>query len=69
MSGIYFTTMALLVLTGYYLSQQRAQGVSREVGGANMHSLPAYHGLYAATLIFLPMLLVFAIGAPIVDRC
>ncbi len=68
MSGIYFTTMALLVLTGYYLSQQRAQGVSREVGGANMHSLPAYHGLYAATLIFLPMLLVFAIGAPIIDR-
>lgn len=68
MSGIYFTTMALLVLTGFFLSRSRAQGVARESGGALLHSLPVYHGLYAAALIFVPMLLVFAIGTPILDR-
>ena len=68
MSGIYFTTMALLVLAGFYLSQTRAQGVAREPGTGLLHSLPVYHGLYTAALIFVPMLAVYAFGAPIVDR-
>ena len=68
MSGIYFTTMAVLVLVGFFLSQKRASGVLREGAAGSLHSLPIYHGLYTAALIFAPMLLVFAVGAPLLDR-
>ncbi|MBL8567388.1 MAG: phosphate ABC transporter permease subunit PstC [Hyphomicrobiaceae bacterium] len=68
MSGIYFTTMAVLVLAGFYLSSRRAVGVSREASAGSLHSLPVYHGLYTAALVFVPMLLVFAVGAPLLDR-
>lgn len=69
MSGIYFATMALLVLASFLAARQRAQGIARGAGtAAALHSLPSYHGLYTASLAFAPMLLVFMIGMPLVDR-
>jgi len=68
MSGMYFTIMAALVLVGFFLAQKRASGVQREVAAGSLHSLPIYHGLYTAALTFAPMLLVYAIGAPLLER-
>ena len=65
MSGIYFSLLAILVLTGFFLGRSRASAVA---GGklADLHSLPSYHGLFAGSSIFIPMLILFAIGAPLI---
>ena len=65
MTGIYFALLATLVLTGYFLGRSRAVAIS---GGklSGLHSLPAYHGLYASSSVFIPMLVVFMIGAPLI---
>ncbi len=68
MSGIYFTTMAALVLISFFLAQNRARAVAYQGVGGSLHSLPIYHGLYTAALVFAPMLLAFAIGAPLLDH-
>ncbi len=69
MSGLYFATIAVLSLAGFLLVRSRAQAIATVSGGrASLHSLPLYHGLLAAALVMLPMLAVFAIGAPVVSR-
>lgn len=65
MSGIYFSVLAILVFVGYFLGRSRATSVA---GGklSELHSLPAYHGLITGSSVLIPMLLVFAIGAPLI---
>jgi phosphate transport system permease protein len=62
MAGWYALVVVALFLTGYVLASARARAVA---GGnyAGMHSLPAYHGLYTASLAFLPALLCFLAGS------
>ena len=79
MSGLYFASLAALMLMAFFTVQNRARalaagGVSDHgLGSApqprlTLHSLPIYHGLLAATLVLLPMLIVFAIGMPLVTK-
>ena len=69
MAGYYFLTLAVLVLIGFFLGRYRASAVATAAGGrAVLHSLPAYHGLFTVAAVFVPMLLVFAIGAPVIGR-
>lgn len=67
MIGQYFLLLALLVIIGYFLSRSRARSVA---GGnfAAMHSLPEYHGLYTSALVMAPMLVIIAIGAPVLSN-
>jgi phosphate transport system permease protein len=67
MSGIYFATMALLVLVAFFVARSRAAALPAATPGA-LHSLPTYHGLYAAAAVFVPMLLIFAIGMPVLGK-
>lgn len=66
MSAIYFSVLALLVLTAFFVVRSRAQSVRSTAG--TLHSLPSYHGLLAAGLVLVPMLIVYAIGSAIVAR-
>lgn len=67
MAGYYFLTLAVLLLAAFFIGRLRAVSVA---GGnfAEMHSLPAYHGLLLAAMVLVPMLLVFGVGAPLVSR-
>jgi len=64
MALLFLVLLALLSASAYWVSRSRAH---RVVGGriAALHSLPAYHGLLAASLALLAMILVFAIGMPL----
>ena len=65
MTAIYFVTLACLVVGGYFLAARRASALRTEPGQL-IHSLPTYHGLLAAVSLIVPMVLVFAIGTPLV---
>jgi phosphate transport system permease protein len=69
MSGIYFATLALLVLAGFFLVRSRAAAMSVAAPRQHVliHSLPLYHGLLASTLVLFSMLLVYAVGTPILS--
>ncbi len=67
MTAIYFLTLACLVVAGYFIAAKRAQSLRAGPGGA-LHSLPTYHGLLAAVALIVPMILVFAIGTPLVKQ-
>jgi phosphate transport system permease protein len=67
MSGYYFVTMAVLVLIAFFVSRSRA-GRLLKGGAGQLHSLPNYHGLFAASAVFVPMLLIYAAGVPLLDR-
>jgi phosphate transport system permease protein len=62
MAGWYAMVAVAVMLAGYVLASQRARAIA---GGnyAGMHSLPSYHGLYTASLAFLPAVLVFFAGS------
>jgi phosphate transport system permease protein len=69
MAGYYFLTLAVLVIAGFIAGRRRAQGFTGTKGRTPvLHSLPTYHGLFAAAMIFVPMLVVFVVGAPVVTR-
>jgi phosphate transport system permease protein len=67
MSGYYFVTMAVLVLAAFYVSRSRA-GRLIKGGAKQLHSLPNYHGFFAASAVLVPMLAVYAVGVPLLDR-
>ncbi len=69
MSSVYFISLALLAITGFYIAKHRAAAVfaTTDAAPGSMHSLPAYHGLLAASAAFVPMLFVYAVGAPILQ--
>jgi phosphate transport system permease protein len=61
MAGWYALVAVALFIAGYIMARGRARAVA---GGdyAGMHSLPTYHGLYTASLAFLPTIVIFLIG-------
>jgi phosphate transport system permease protein len=65
MSGLYFATLAGIVLLAFFLGRRQAVAVSGP-GKSVLHSLPAYHGLLAATVVLTAMVVVYAVGAPLV---
>lgn len=67
MALLFWPTLLAAVLAAFYLGRQRAAQVA---GGSLsvLHSLPVYHGLLAAAVAFVPMLLVFVIGSAIVSQ-
>jgi phosphate transport system permease protein len=67
MSGYYFATMALLVLVAFFVARSRAAALPGKLQGS-LHSLPSYHGLFAAAAVFVPMLVIYAIGAPLLGK-
>jgi phosphate transport system permease protein len=68
MSGIYFLVMAAFLVAAYFVGRGRAVALAGSKGPALLHSLPAYHGMLTATCVLVPMLLVYAIGAPLLYK-
>ncbi len=66
MTVVYFTALALLTLSAYVLASRRSVALSST--GVRLHSLPAYHGLLAISLVIVPMLLIWAVGTPLVSQ-
>jgi phosphate transport system permease protein len=64
MSWLYFTTLAGLVLLAFFAGRGRA-AVAAGSGRGILHSLPAYHGLLASAAVFVAMLVVYLVGAPV----
>jgi phosphate transport system permease protein len=66
-AGYYFLTMAVLVIASYVLGRTRAISVANgRLSG--LHSLPSYHGMLAAAVVLVPMLLAYLVGAPVLSR-
>ena len=66
MNWIYFTALAGLVVLGFVMARSRAAAVA----GAKysvLHSLPAYHGLLAASAVLTAMVIVYVIGMPLTE--
>ena len=68
MSGLYFLTMAVLMVGAYFLGRSRASGLVRSGAAASLHSLPQYHGLLPMSAVITIMLVVFGIGSVLVGR-
>lgn len=66
MAVTYISTLVVLMLVGFGLGRMRAQSLTQ--GGIRLHSLPDYHGAMVAIGILVPMLVVFAIGAPLTGK-
>ncbi len=62
MVSIYLIGLVLLVATGFLFGRSRAAVLA---GAGEIHSRPNYHGAYVALGIFIPMLILLAIGAPV----
>lgn len=67
MTTAYFLILALLTVSLFMVGRQRASSIAG-ADPASLHSLPSYHGMFLAALIVLPMLLIFAVGAPLAER-
>jgi phosphate transport system permease protein len=61
MTWTFLLVLAALVFLGYFAGQSRARQL-RTSDGAGLHSLPIYHGLFLAAAVFVPMLLIGAVG-------
>ena len=69
MVELYVLTLAALVVVGFFAGRLRASALlSGSDRGQLLHSLPAYHGLFTAALVLVSMLLVLAIGAPLLKH-
>ena len=68
MAGLYFVTLAVLVLAAFFAGRSRARGLALSAGSRSLHSLPVYHGLLAAVAVLVPMLVVYVIATPVVGR-
>jgi phosphate transport system permease protein len=66
MAASYFLAALALVAAAYVTVRSRAMAVA---GGqpSVLHSLPAYHGMYTATIVLVALLLVWVIGSPLVS--
>lgn len=67
MIGLYFLTLAVLVIAAFVLARARALAVS-PARNQSLHSLPSYHGLLAAAAALLPMLALYPIGMMAADN-
>ena len=68
MASIYFPLLALLTAIAYFFARSRASAFAYGKSSNAAHSLPVYHGLFIASVIFLVMLLLYAVGAPLVEN-
>src|SRR5262245_36673759 len=70
MASIYFLSLAILAVAGFVIGRTRAGAIASSVPRTTgmLHSLPSYHGLLTATAAFVPMLLIFVIGAPLLQK-
>jgi phosphate transport system permease protein len=67
MSSIYFAALVALALAAFFLGRSRAVAVAGQAKGITMHSLPAYHGLLAASSVFIAMAVAYAVGMPLTE--
>ena len=67
MTGFYALALVVLTLASFFAARGRAIAFGAS-GGARLHSMPVYHGLLAAFAVVGSMLIVYAIGAPLVMR-
>jgi phosphate transport system permease protein len=67
MSSIYLAALVALVLTAFLSGRRRAAAMAGHAKGITMHSLPAYHGLLAASFVLVAMAAVYALGAPLTE--
>ena len=69
MTTLAFALLLIATSLGYVLNRSAARGLSRD--GTRLHSLPGYHGLYAALWVLVPvlaLLLVFLVlRGPVLD--
>jgi phosphate transport system permease protein len=65
MTVAYFAVLTALTAAAYFLASRRSLAMAT-TGSLRLHSLPAYHGLLAASAVLLPMLLIFVAGNGIV---
>jgi phosphate transport system permease protein len=65
MVAVYFLTLAVLVAGAFVIGRSKAVSVGRG-NYAQMHSLPTYHGLLLSAMVFVPMILIFIVGNPLV---
>jgi phosphate transport system permease protein len=61
---LYLSGLALLVVVGFMFGRSRAAVAERNT---QLHSRPPYHGAYVAICVFIPTVLLFAVGLPVAD--
>lgn len=70
MTGLAFTILFVALIAGYLVNLYAARQI--RAAGRRLHSLPGYHGLYAALVIGLPglvlALLWLLLQGPVIDR-
>jgi phosphate transport system permease protein len=62
MTAIYFLILAVLVVAGFVVGKSRATAVGNPT---ELHSLPAYHGLFTASAVLIPMLAIILVANPL----
>jgi phosphate transport system permease protein len=67
MAGLYFAALSVFVVAGFFFGRSRAIAAAGD-SYARLHSLPAYHGTFVACGILAPMVIVYAIGTPLVIK-
>ena len=66
MTLAYLVASVLIIVAVFFIARGRASALANE--GGYLHSLPAYHGLYAASAAAIPILLIFVIGWPLAPK-
>ncbi|MBB4019190.1 phosphate transport system permease protein [Chelatococcus caeni] len=66
MVSLFFLLIVAVALAAFAFG--RSRGRAFVGGGARLHSLPVYHGLFLATLCVLPMLVALAVWTPLAPR-
>jgi phosphate transport system permease protein len=64
MTSTYFLAIAVVTLVAFALGRSRAAALK----GARLHSLPTYHGLFAACAALIPMLAVAVLLGPLAPK-
>jgi phosphate transport system permease protein len=65
MISTYFLILAALTLVGFFAGRGKATAFANRSGLQTLHSLPAYHGLFSASAVFVPMMAILVVGAPL----
>ncbi len=70
MTTLVFLTLLIASIAGYVMNRQAATSIRD--GGARLHSLSGYHGLYSLLVICVPVLVLIlvwlALQGPVIDR-